>query len=89
LSKSTGTVKGHLNQQKMYARSTQPRKEPECSMAYESNLDDGIKTYFIYAAVVDAAQIYTDQTCRFPAISIRGNVSIMFMYEYKGQCNNG
>jgi hypothetical protein len=28
LSKSVATVKGHLNQQIMYARSTQPKKEP-------------------------------------------------------------
>jgi hypothetical protein len=27
-SKSTATVKGHFNQQRMYARSTQPKKEP-------------------------------------------------------------
>jgi hypothetical protein len=59
LSKSTATVKGHLNQQIMYARSTQPKKEPECTMEYELNLDDGIKTHCIYAAVVDAGQIYT------------------------------
>jgi hypothetical protein len=68
LSKSKATVKGHWNQQRMYARSTKPKKEPERSMEYESNLDDGIKTHCIYAAVVDAWQIYTDQTGRFPVI---------------------
>jgi hypothetical protein len=68
----------------MYARSTQPKKTPEGSMEYESNLDDGIKTQCIYAAVVDAGQIYTDQTGRFPVISKRGNVSIMVLYEYAG-----
>jgi hypothetical protein len=68
----------------MYARSTQPKKEPECSMKSESNLDDGIKTHCIYAAVVDAGQIYTDQTGRFPVISSRGNVSNMVLYEYDG-----
>jgi hypothetical protein len=81
-SKSTATVKGNLNQQRMLARSTQPKKEPEYTMASESNLDDEIKTQCIYAAVVDAGQIYTDQTGRFPAISSRGNVSIMVLYEY-------
>jgi hypothetical protein len=35
----------------------QPKKEHECSMASESNLDDGIKTHCIYAAIVDAGQI--------------------------------
>jgi hypothetical protein len=54
LSKSTATVKGHLNQQRMYAILTQPKKEPACSMASESNPDDGIKTHCIYAAVVNA-----------------------------------
>jgi hypothetical protein len=84
LSKSTAIVKGHLNQQRMFARSTQPKKEPECTMASESNVDDGIKTKCIYAAVVDAGQIYTDQTCRYPVISSRGSVSIMVLYEYDG-----
>jgi hypothetical protein len=49
----------------MCARSTQPKKEPECSMESNSNLDDGIRTYCIYAALVDAGQIYTDQRGRF------------------------
>jgi hypothetical protein len=84
LSKSTATVKGHLNQQRMFSRSTQPKKEPECTMASESNLDDGIKTQCIYAAVVDADQIYTDQTGIFPVISRRGNVYVMVLYEYDG-----
>jgi hypothetical protein len=84
LSKSAATVKGHLDQQIMFARSTQPQKEPECTMTSESNLDDGIKTQCIYAAVVDAGQIYTYQTGRFPVISSRGNVSIMILYEYDG-----
>jgi hypothetical protein len=50
-------------------------------MAYEANLDDGIKMQCIYAALVDAGQIYTDQTCRFPVIYRRGNVSMMVLYE--------
>jgi hypothetical protein len=68
----------------MFARSTQPKKEPECSMKSESNLDDGIKTHCIDAAVVDAGQIYTDQTSIFPLISSKGNVSIMVLYGYYG-----
>jgi hypothetical protein len=80
LSKSTATVKGHLNQQRMYTRSTQPKKKPECSMEYESKLDDGIKTLCIYATILDAGKIYTDQTGRFQVISSRGNVSIMVLY---------
>jgi hypothetical protein len=81
LSKSTETVKGHLNQQRMYARLIQPKKEPTCSMASESNPDDGIKTQCIYAAVVDAGKMYADQTGIFSVISSRGNVSIKFLYE--------
>jgi hypothetical protein len=84
LSKSDATVKGYLNQQLMFARSTQPKKEPEWTMASESNLDDGIKTQFIYALIVDAGQIYTNQTGRFPVISSKGNVYIMVLYEYDG-----
>jgi hypothetical protein len=34
--------------------------------------------------VVDAGQIYTDQTGIFPVISSRGNISIMVLYEYDG-----
>jgi hypothetical protein len=68
----------------MYVRSTQPKKEPECSMESESNLDDGIKINCIYAAIEDAGHIYTDQTGRFLVISSRGNVSIMVLYEYDG-----
>jgi hypothetical protein len=65
VSKSVATVKGHLNQQRIYARSTQPKKEPECSMELETNVYDGVKTNCIYAAILDAGQIYTDQTGRF------------------------
>jgi hypothetical protein len=84
LSRSGATVKGHLNQQRMYALSTQPKKEPECSMELETNSDDGLKTHCLYAAILNAGQSYTNQTGRFPVISSRGNVSIMVLYEYDG-----
>jgi hypothetical protein len=83
-SKSTATVKVYLNQQIMYARSTQPKKEPECSMKSESSLDGGIKRHCIYAAIVGAGKIYTDQTGIFPVISSKGNVSIMVLNKYNG-----
>jgi hypothetical protein len=54
VSKSVAKVKGHLNQQKFYAQSTQTKKEPEYSMELETNLDDGVKIHCIYAAVLDA-----------------------------------
>jgi hypothetical protein len=68
----------------MYARSAQPKKEKECDVESETDLDKGLKTHCIYAAILDAGQIYDDQTGRFPVISSRDNVSIMVLYEYDG-----
>jgi hypothetical protein len=82
LSKSSATEKGHLNQQRIYTGSTQSKKEKECSMESETDLDKRLKTHCIYTAILDAVQIYTDQTGYFPIISSRGNVSIMVLYEY-------
>jgi hypothetical protein len=48
----------------------------------ETDLDHGIKTQFVYAAAIDAGQIYTDQTGRFPVVSIKGNKYIMILYDY-------
>jgi hypothetical protein len=45
-------------------------------------LDHGIKTQFVYAATIDAGQIYTDQTGRFPVVSRKGNKYIMILYDY-------
>jgi hypothetical protein len=44
-------------------------------------LDHGIKTQFVYAATIDAGQIYTDQTGRFPVVSSKGNKYIMILYD--------
>jgi hypothetical protein len=52
LSKSTSTTKGHLNQQRQHARSTKV-KEPKVIME-EPDLDQGIKTQYVYAATIDA-----------------------------------
>jgi hypothetical protein len=38
----------------------------------------------IFAAILDAVQIYTDHTGCFPVISSRVIVSIMVFYEYDG-----
>jgi hypothetical protein len=43
-------------------------------------LDQGIKTQYVYAATIDAGQIYTDQTGRFPVVSSKGNRYIMILY---------
>jgi hypothetical protein len=82
LSKSTASVKGHLNQQRMNTRSIQIKEEEDCQNEAETALDSGFKTHGVYAATVDAGQIYTDQTGRFPVVSNRGNKYIMVLYEY-------
>jgi hypothetical protein len=71
LSKSTSTAKGHLNQQRQNASTTKV-KNPKVIVT-EPELDHGIKTQFVYAATIDAGQIYTDQTGRFPVVSSKGN----------------
>jgi hypothetical protein len=76
LSKSTGTVKGHINQQRMNTRSTHIKEEEDCKNEKETALDSGLKTHCVYAAAVDAGQIYTDQGC-FPLVSSKGNKYIM------------
>jgi hypothetical protein len=45
-------------------------------------LDQGIKTQFLFAVTIDAGQIYTDQTGRFPVVSSKGNKYIMILYDY-------
>jgi hypothetical protein len=48
----------------------------------EPYLDQGIKTQYVYAATIDAGQLYTDQTGRFPVVSSKGNTYIMILYDY-------
>jgi hypothetical protein len=47
--------KGHLNQQRQNARTTKV-KDPRMIIT-EPDLDQGIKTQFLYAATIDAGQI--------------------------------
>jgi flagellar hook-length control protein FliK len=54
LSKSTATTKGHLNQKRQNARTTQIKTT---NADTESDIDHGIKTQFVYAATIDAGQI--------------------------------
>jgi hypothetical protein len=70
LSTSTSTTKGHLNQQRQNARTTKV-KAPKV-ITTEPDLDQGIKTQLVYAATIDAGQIYTDQTGIFPVVSSKG-----------------
>jgi hypothetical protein len=46
------------------------------------DIDHGVKTQFVYAATIDAGQIYTDQTGRFPVVSRKCNKYIMILYDY-------
>jgi hypothetical protein len=80
LSKSTSTTKGHLNQQRQHARTTKI-KDPKVIIT-EPDLDQGIKTQYVYAATIDAGKIYTDQTGRFPVVSSEGYKYIMILYDY-------
>jgi hypothetical protein len=75
LSKSTSTAKGHLNQQRQNARTTNIKDAQ--LLDSETDQDHGIKTQFVYAG-----QIYTDQTGRFPVVSSKGNKYIMILYDY-------
>jgi hypothetical protein len=80
LSKSTSTAKGHLNQQRQNARTTKIKDTQ--LLDPEHDMDHGIKTQFVYAAIIDAGQIYTDQTGRFTVVSSRENKYIMILYHY-------
>jgi hypothetical protein len=48
----------------------------------ETDLDQGIKTRYIYDATIDAGQIYTDQRVSFPVLSSKGTNYIMILYDY-------
>jgi hypothetical protein len=69
-----------LNQQRQNARTTKIKDTKV--IVTEPDLDHGIKTQFLYAATIDAGQIYTDQTGRFPVVSSKGNKYIMILYDY-------
>jgi hypothetical protein len=69
-----------LNQQRQNARKTKV-KDPKVIIT-EPDMDQGIKTQYVYAATIDAGQIYTDQTGRSTAVSSKGNKYIMILYDY-------
>jgi hypothetical protein len=52
LSKSTSTTKGYLNQQRQNARTTKVNDSKV--IITEPDLDQGIKTQYVYAATIDA-----------------------------------
>jgi hypothetical protein len=69
-----------LNQQRKNARTTKFR-DPKV-ITIEPDLDQDIKTQFVYAATMDAGQIYTDQTGRFLVVSSKCNKYTMILYDY-------
>jgi hypothetical protein len=80
LSKATSTTKGHWNQQRQNSITTKIKDAKV--IVTEPDIYHGIKTQFVYAATIDAGQIYTDQTGRFPVVSSKGNKYIMILYDY-------
>jgi hypothetical protein len=80
LSKSTSTAKGHLNQQRQNARTTKIKDAQ--LLGPEPDIDHEIKTQFVYAATIDAGQIYTDQTGILSVVLSKGNKYIMILYDY-------
>jgi hypothetical protein len=69
-----------LNQQIQNARTTNIKDAHV--LVPEPDIDHEIKTQFIYAATIDAGQIYTDQPGRFPLVLSKGNKYIMILYDY-------
>jgi hypothetical protein len=79
LPKPDATSKGHMNQIRQNIRSTQPAVEqpaPETDMVQEDTCN------YIYSAVMDTNQIYTNLTARFPTTSLSGNKYILILYDY-------
>jgi hypothetical protein len=81
------TAMGHMNQKRQNIRSTSK------AVAITSDLEDTTvtpsdtrdKTHFVYAAVIDHGQLYTDLTGRFPQRSSKGNWYVMMVYSF--DCN--
>jgi hypothetical protein len=70
----------YLNQQRQNARTTKIKDAQ--LLDPEKEIDHGIKTQCVYAATIDAGQIYTDQTGRFTVVLSKGNKYIMILYDY-------
>jgi hypothetical protein len=80
LSKSTSTPKCHLNQRRQNARTTKIKDAQV--LVPDPDIDHEIKTQFVFAATIDAGQIYTDQTGRFTVVLRNGNKYIMLLNDY-------
>jgi hypothetical protein len=68
-----------MNQIRKNIRTTQPKVMapiPEPAMAQEETC------HYVYAAIMEIYQIYTELTGRFPTTSLSGNKYILVLYEY-------
>jgi hypothetical protein len=77
------TAMGHLNQLRKNIRSTS-KTTITSDVEYEAVRPAGLgsKTHFVYAAVVDQGQLYTDLTGKFPVRSSKRNWYVMLSYSY-------
>jgi hypothetical protein len=66
----------------MQARSTTIKEEEDCNNEVEKASDSGLKSHCVYAATINAGQIYRDQIGRLPVVSIKGNKYTIVLYEY-------
>jgi hypothetical protein len=72
-------VKGHMNHIRQNIQSTQlavTEPTPESEMVQED------KCNFIYAAIMETDQIFTDITGMFPTTSLSGNKYFLILYDY-------
>jgi hypothetical protein len=81
LPKSGVMIKGHTNQIRQHIRSAQttataPTPTPESEMVQED------RYRYVYYAIKETGQIYTDLTGRFPTTSLSGNKHIFILYDY-------
>jgi hypothetical protein len=79
LPKSDEMVNYHINQICQHIRSTQPaviEPTPVFEMVQEG------KCNFMFVAIIETSQIYTDLTGRFPKTSLSGNKYILIFYDY-------
>jgi hypothetical protein len=74
LQKYDATMEGHLNQQRQNINSTQP---PLTKLIVDDSLMEDLeplaKRNFIFVAIVESGQIYSDLIGRFPTQSASGN----------------
>jgi hypothetical protein len=79
LSKFDATSKGHMHQIRQNIRSTQPAVDQP---AQEPDMVQEDKCNYIYSALMENNQIYTDLTGRFTTTSLSGNKYILILYDY-------